>query len=106
MSIFKDQIAADVSAVFLNPDEFGETHVIDGQSVTCVIDQDSDGQFAGDMSDGVYVVTQRVSVRECDLAKIPKQGKRIDIDDTPYICLSISREMGMLVITVTENSSA
>lgn len=103
---FKDQLAADVSAVFLNPDEFGETHVIDGQSVTCVIDQDSDGQFAGDVSDGIYVVTKRIHVREGDLAKVPKQGKLLVIDGDPYVCLSISREMGMHVITVTENSPA
>ncbi len=101
---FKEQVAADISAVFLNPDEFGEAHVIDGKSVTCVIDQNTDGKLVGD-TEGLFVVTKRIMVRDGYLAKEPRQGKQIMVDNTPYTCLSISHEIGLLSIIITEDMS-
>lgn len=37
----KDQIAADLDRVFLNEAEFAEVHLIEGASVTCVINEDT-----------------------------------------------------------------
>jgi hypothetical protein len=103
---FRDQIEADVSAVFLNPDEFAGMHTIDGKSVVCVLDEDSDGEFAGDVSEGVYITRKRLLARDGDLAKTPVQGRRLVIDGRPYLCLDVDHEDGMLVVTVTENASA
>lgn len=35
---FKELLKQDVSAVFLNPEEFGETHVVNGKEMVIVID--------------------------------------------------------------------
>jgi len=35
---FKEQLAADVGAVFLNPAEFGETHIVNDKEMAIVID--------------------------------------------------------------------
>jgi hypothetical protein len=105
MSAFQDQIEADIGAVFLNPEEFGETHTIDDQSMVCVLES-SDGEFVGDVDGAVYLSTLRIHARESDFAKPPVVGKKIIIDDAPYRVLSISHEMGMLTVTVTENSPA
>ena len=36
---FKDLVAADISAVFLNGQEFADTHTIDGKPMTVVVDE-------------------------------------------------------------------
>lgn len=104
MSAFDDQLAAD-AAVFLNTEEFGETHTIDGKSVVCVIDENTDGQFTGDL-DGVFVTTKQLFVRESDLIKAPVQGKRMIIDDEVHLVLSVSRETPLLRITCTGEGAA
>ena len=35
---FKDMVAEDVKNVFLNPDEFGEEHEIDGEKIMVIVD--------------------------------------------------------------------
>ena len=39
MSAFKEMIQNDLKEVFLNPEEFGESHVIDGKEMTIIIDE-------------------------------------------------------------------
>lgn len=99
----QDVIQADVSAVFLNTDEFAETHTIDGRQVVCVIDTDTDSPYSGPIGEGVVLVSRTVYARESDLAKPPAQGRMMMIDSKPYTVLSVSREMEMLAIVVTEN---
>jgi len=101
----KDAIAADVAA-FLNTEEFAETHTVDGTAIVCVLDSDVDGEFAGDPAGGLYVATRRLHCRETDLAKAPVQGKVMTIDETPHLVLDVSNEMGMLAVTLVENSTA
>ena len=36
---FKDLVAADISAVFLNDQEFAGTHTIDGKPMAVVVDE-------------------------------------------------------------------
>ena len=38
MSAFKDIVQADRKAIFLNLDEFGDTHTIDGKDMTIIVD--------------------------------------------------------------------
>jgi hypothetical protein len=108
---FREQVAVDVTATFLNALEFAEVHSIDGKDVLCVFDTDADGELAADagsgigMAEGVYVTRKRIFCREDDLAKAPRQGKHIDVDGEPYLTLSVAREMGMVVLTVAENAA-
>lgn len=102
---FQEAISEDL-ATFLNSEEFGETHTIDDQSVVCVISSSQEGEFVGDIEGAAYVATKRIQIRDGDMDPAPVQAKKITIDGDPYRVLSISREMGMLVVTVTENSPA
>lgn len=75
--------------------------------MTCVFSTDQDTEFAGDdTGGGVFGITKTLHCRESDLARAPVRGKALLIDDSPYIVLDISREMGMLVVRLTENSPA
>ena len=37
---FKEQVAADLTRVFMNPEEFGEHHDLDGTACICVVSGD------------------------------------------------------------------
>ena len=39
MSAFRDMVKTDRDEVFLNPDEFGNLHTIDGKQVMAVVDE-------------------------------------------------------------------
>jgi hypothetical protein len=103
MSTFKEQIAKD-NAVFFNPAEFGEMHLIDGKSVRCIIDENIDKQDTTD-DYGRYVVMKHVFVCEGELAKMPVIGRSIIIDGDPYMCKNVSHEMGVLDILVELDNS-
>lgn len=40
MSAFKDMVARDLDAVFLNVDEFAELHMVEGKEIPVVMDDD------------------------------------------------------------------
>lgn len=51
---FKSQIEADITSVFLNGNEFAETHMIEGTAVVCVLNSDTadkikDGRILGNI---------------------------------------------------------
>lgn len=57
---FKDTVAADIENVFLNSEEFAETHIIEGTAVKCVFNSDTqdkikDGRILGQIEADVVI---------------------------------------------------
>lgn len=82
MSGFKDMVAADIDNVFLNEDEFAETHTLEGNTCVCVITNDrtkrvtrSARNFSGLHGDFLCVV-----VKTSSLQREPKQGENFRVD--------------------------
>ena len=103
---FKEQVAADVSAVFLNPNEFGERHNLDGTDCICVISGDMTekrnaslhgGQRTPEGLHGDYLT---VCVRTDDLLSVPKQGTNFKVDGKRYTVDTCTEDMGMLTMTL------
>ncbi len=103
---FRDMVAADVENVFLNPEEFGETHDLNGVTCTCVIANDAtydrearlkDGKRTPDGLHGDYLT---VCVRKSDLQRVPKQGDNFKVDKKRYTVDSCADDMGILTITL------
>ncbi len=100
---FKDAVSADIDNVFVNCDEFAETHVIDGRDVPCVIDTLLT-QAAGDSNHiGVFVNQTRIHVRKDLIGIPPGEGDHMEVDGVVHLVRSVSDEMGMLVITTEMN---
>jgi len=91
---FRDMVAADNARVFMNLDEFAETHDIqyDGETyedVSCVItklkEQDRSTSFK-DHAQGIYLVT---AIFHCPLESIggtvPEKGTKIKISDEDFM---------------------
>lgn len=103
MSAFKDAVAADIKGVFINSDEFAETHNLNGKSVLCVVDKNSIIEGRDGKIEGVFLNSLSIHVSKDDLDSIPIEGEWLSIDGSFHIVRSVSEEMGVLVILAEAN---
>lgn len=83
---FRQQLAEDIRSVFLNPDEFGETHCIDGMEIVCVVNDGmnamkgpaADG-FANSSMLGIDEQVRTLYLADC-LSPRPVPGQALEID--------------------------
>lgn len=98
---FKEMVEADITSVFLNPEEFGETHRIGDQDVVCVIDRDVYGQKDAGF-EGITDNTMTLYAKAGSMPR-PSVGKKLPVDGSFHLVQSVSVEMGMLVIRLEES---
>jgi len=104
----KDVIAADLSAVFFNIDEFAEQHDINGTSMPVIIDEDVLKERSNNKSetfDGVYRGEVVLFVKAADLLKRPVKGQPLRLDGRLMMVGSCSESNGMLEIALEANES-
>lgn len=101
---FKEQLAKDVGAVFLNPEEFGETHVVNGQEMVIIIDNNEQierekrvGQSAG----GIYANQKLIYVAAADFGALPRQGSKMTLDGERYLVDDAVDEGDVYSLTVS-----
>lgn len=107
---FKEMVAADVSAVFLNPAEFGERHDLNGTECICVVDGMTarEGFQQSEKYKGYDVVrgaTNVVHVKKADLGEMPVEGEVFKLDGEIHYVHSCAENMGMLSIYLRANIS-
>lgn len=113
---FKDMVEADIANVFLNIDEFAETHTVkyDGETykdIPIVLTKTKEMKrpvTVSDHAEGIHKVTATVHIALSDLGGvIPEQKQVISIDDgealgkpffRQYRILTSDCEMGMVVL--------
>ncbi len=103
MSEFKDMVASDIDEVFLNIDEFGEEHDLNGVSCVCVVQSPTARELFLNMSkyeqyEGVHGKLIIVHVAKKSLPEVPAEGQRLDLDGEILIVASVVDDMGMLTI--------
>ncbi len=99
----KDQIAADRDRVFLNEDDFAEEHLIEGESVTCVVNEDTvnkikEGRIVG------HVEADMIIFGKTELLP-PDRGPEsiINVDGKEMIVVKWAGAMGMTEIALRQN---
>lgn len=105
---FKEQLGADVGAVFLNPVEFGEMHTVNDREMSIVIDGYTASEYqrgTGQYLDGLYTKMRRVYVAAADFGPLPKQGSVFTVDDGDYTVMDAVAEGDMYVITAEVSDS-
>ena len=102
---FKDVIRQDIANVFLDPEEFGEKHQVDGKTMTVVIDgneviERSKKQSEKGRIDGIYEkqIVMYVSVSEFGL--MPAIGRQLRLDNSLYRISDAVNEGGIYSITL------
>lgn len=101
---FKDIIEKDLTT-FTNHDEFAENHLINGESVVCVVDSDMLAQRNGGTEFGIDELDIMVYAK----TELLKQkgicrggyGSHLDVDGKIYTVMSWTENMGISAITLS-----
>lgn len=102
MSAFKDAVAADITKVFLNADEFAETHELNGVEIPLVIDTSIIAEGANNL-EGVFLNTKTLYVSAEDIDPAPVEGEILTLDGDVYLVRRVSIEQGVLNIIIEAN---
>lgn len=100
---FKDAVADDIDAVFLNREEFAEIHELNGTQCRAivqnvVIDEDLTASNK-EYGYGAYGYGSLINVRKRDLPRVPKFGTAWTVDGKLGEVVNVADDMGMLTIT-------
>ena len=100
---FKDQIALD-RAIFLNSDEFGELHIIDGMQLSVVLD-DYELQKRKAKAEYGYNGSLIFYVSKSALGSVPAIGQIMNFDGEIWRVMDVQDDAGLLTITLESNMS-
>lgn len=102
-SIFKQIIRNDANSVFLNQQEFGELHNVDGRTMTIISDmfeQLERRKTVSDSIDGIYENTDLIYVRADEYGRLPASGKVLNLDGRPFRIVNATDEDGIYSIEI------
>lgn len=105
---FKDILHRDIKQTFLNLDEFGEEHEVNGKTMTVIFDDIENVEREKKMQshmDGLYARQYFLYVCADDFGPLPAQGKIVTVDKKKYLVVDATDEAGVYGITLEANRS-
>lgn len=105
MSEFKDMIAFDNQALFMELDDFAELHWVAGKQIPVIFDDDALKKRQGGEELSIAESTMLMYARTCDLpcrAKNPV-GTTLNIDNAEYIVDDWQEDMGISSVSLRQN---
>lgn len=109
---FKEQIAKDNRTVFMNIDEFGNIHNVNGKDMTVLIDnnelvdREKRYQYRHSLyADGVYLKELLIYVHAEDFGPLPAIGRIVTFDNKTYIVSDAINEDGIYSLCLEANKT-
>jgi hypothetical protein len=99
---FKQAIESDVMSVFLNGDDFGEEHIIDGEPVCCILATDHSSPLGSAPNMSVSDADVELYASEADV-KRGRAGEHITIDHAVYVIDTWQADMGVVHATLSRS---
>lgn len=102
---FKEMIREDIADVFLDPDEFGEKHTVNGREGVRIVTDEFElfnrEKFKKEVKDD-STSAQRgiIYVKASDVGRLPKSGRQIRIDDVNFRIENAVDENGIYALTI------
>lgn len=103
MSAFKEMVAADRLAVFLDVDTFGEIYRIEGKSIPIVIDNDELLERQGGQDLAVAESATLFYARGEDLPKRRAAGESLNVNGRECLVDDWKEEMGISIVVLRQN---
>lgn len=103
---FKDIVSEDIDNVFFNMDELGQSHIIDGQSVNCIVDNDRLIERSKKEFDGIYVGELLMYIKKSDLGRKLTQDMPLIVDNQQMYIFSLREDAGVYEIIFNRNAGA
>ena len=105
MKNFQEMIRDDVADIFLNPDEFGEPHMVNGRENVNIIFDDVEflnrEKFCKEVKDDVTSLGNTMFyVKASDFGRLPKTGTHVTIDSMNFRVEKAVNEQGLYSITI------
>lgn len=101
---FKEELLEDINNIFLNLDEFGEEHIINGKPVICMLDDDSLKLRQGSNELSISDSSLLLFAKESDLPR-KVVGDDLTIDGKIYIVDDWKVNLGMAEVVLHRNVS-
>lgn len=104
MATLKDYIKDFDLNTFINMDEFADDHVINGETIKCVVDTDifdERSTISGDRSGGVFKDSISIFIKMSDIEK-PLIDEMMTVDDDHYRVVEVKENMGMYEIVLSQ----
>ena len=100
---FKDMVAADIAATFMNEEQFGEVYRIEGKSITIVIDNDELKERQGGQDLAVAESSTLFHAAVADLPPRKAPGSNLNINGRECLIDDWKEAMGVATIALREN---
>lgn len=101
---FKDLVEQDTKQVFLNSEEFGEEHTVDGKRMLIILDNNEEIEREKRMSshaDGIFLKQVLFYVTEKEYGEeLPIVGRMMRLDDKAYTVIDAIDEDGIYSISL------
>jgi len=97
---FKRWVDWDIDNVFINGEEFADSHLIDGRELSCVVDSDLYQKRNSIAPGSVFASRLMLHISAEVLGYKPKQDQLMIVDGGRYIVLEVAENMGMFTITM------
>lgn len=102
MKTFKDFIKPDLD-VFINPDEFGYYHNINGEDILCLVDEDLFDERSTTKDDlrqgGVYQKIKSIFIKKIDIEK-PAIDEQLRLDAELYLVVNVNEAGSLFEIQI------
>ncbi|KON13288.1 hypothetical protein FC831_12385 [Clostridium botulinum] len=92
---FKDIVQNDINSVFINIDEFGENHYIDGVVKTVLVDNETLKERNQKEYDGIIQADLLYFIKSKDLVKKIKVGELQRFDGAVYTVFDVKYDSGI-----------
>lgn len=103
MSGFKNMVARDIKAVFIDFDFFGEEHKVEGKQIVIVVDNDTLKEKQGGQDLAVAESATLFYAHIKDLPKRRPAGQSLNVDGRECIIDDWSEDMGIATVALREN---
>ena len=100
---FKGQIAYDLGAVFLNLNEFAETHRVEGAEIPVVVDNDQLNKLKKGQILGLVEADMLLMGKKGDFPSYLSPGTLINVDGREMIVANSGEDMGLIELALRQN---
>lgn len=97
---FKEMVTKDVRSTFLNLEEFGEEHRVEGKTITAVIDENALKERQGGQELSVAESSLLLYAAVEDLPARRPAGEGLNVDGREYIVNDWSEDMGIATVAL------
>ena len=103
---FKEEVANDLANVFLDLEEFGDTHTIGKKETICVIDEErfqnkQKNRNKSLENEGIFMEGLTLFIEKSFFKFPPHSGEKILVDGIRYYVEETKEDMGLLEIDLT-----